>query len=133
MSTLPQVMRKELKKIAHTMSVRDAARRMRDERIGSLFVEKGGSLVGIVTETDVVRRGVADAADLAKQTVEQIMTSPIVSIESSRTLQDAHDMMGDLGVRHLGVTEGGKLVGLVSVRDLLVYFKRVSEPKIMQD
>jgi signal-transduction protein with cAMP-binding, CBS, and nucleotidyltransferase domain len=42
-------------------------------------------------------------------------------------------MMGDLGVRHLGVTEQGKLVGLVSVRDLLVYFKRVSEPKITQD
>ncbi|WP_447972529.1 CBS domain-containing protein [Nitrospira sp. Kam-Ns4a] len=133
MSTLPQVMRRELKKIAHTASVRDAATRMRDERIGSLLVEKGGELVGIVTETDIVRRAVAAGLDLAKLTVGQIMTSPIVTIEASRTLQDAHDMMGDLGVRHLGVTEAGKLVGLVSVRDLLVYFKRVSEPKIMQD
>ncbi len=133
MSTLVQVMRRDLKKIAHDKSVREAAKRMRDERVSSLFVEKGGQLVGIITDTDVVRRAVADDADLGKATVQSIMTSPIAAIESMRTIQDAHDMMGDLGVRHLGVTEQGKLVGLVSVRDLLVYFKRVSEPKIAQD
>jgi signal-transduction protein with cAMP-binding, CBS, and nucleotidyltransferase domain len=126
-------MRRELKKIAHDKSVREAAKRMSDERVGSLMVEKGGQLVGIVTETDVVRRAVAGGKDLGKITVESIMTSPVATIESMRTVQDAHDMMGDLGVRHLGVTEQGKLVGLVSVRDLLVYFKRVSEPKITQD
>ncbi|MBI4400919.1 MAG: CBS domain-containing protein [Nitrospirae bacterium] len=133
MSSLIQVMRTELKKIAHDATVRDAAKRMRDERLGSLFVEKGGNLVGIVTETDVVRRAVAEGKDLGTVMVQSIMTAPIVTIESTRTVQDAHDMMGDLGVRHLGVTTGGKLVGLVSVRDLLVYFKRVSEPKITQD
>jgi CBS domain-containing protein len=133
MSSLAQVMRKELKKIAHTDSVREAAKRMKDERLGSLLVEKNGAVVGIVTETDIVRRGAADGKDLATLTVEQIMTSPIVTIETTRTIQDAHDMMGDLGVRHLGVSDKGKLVGLVSVRDLLVYFKRVSEPKITQD
>lgn len=106
---------------------------MRDERISSLFVEKSGRLVGIITDTDVVRRGVAEGTDLSKATVESIMTSPIATIESMRTAQDAHDMMGDLSVRHLGVTENGKLVGVVSVRDLLVYYKRVSEPKIAQD
>lgn len=133
MSTLAQVMRKELQKIAHTTSVREAARRMKDERLGSLLVEKNGAFVGIVTETDIVRRGAADGKDLTKLSVEQIMTSPIATIEVTRTIQDAHDMMGDLGVRHLGVSDRGKLVGLVSVRDLLIYFKRVSEPKITQD
>lgn len=133
MPNVAQVMRKDLKKIAHDASVRDAAKRMRDERVGSLFIEKGKNLVGILTETDVVRRGVAEGADLGKTMVQSIMTAPIVTIESTRTVQDAHDMMGDLGVRHLGVTQGGRLVGLVSVRDLLVYFKRVSEPKITQD
>ncbi len=133
MPNVAKVMRKEIKRIAHNATVRDAARRMKDDRIGSLLVEKAGSLVGIVTDTDVVRRGVADAADLNKLTVEDIMTSPIVTIEGIRTVQDAHDMMGDLNVRHLGVTEGSSIVGVVSVRDLLVYFKRVSEPKITQD
>jgi len=133
MSSVAQVMRKKIEKIAHNAAVQEAAKRMRDNRIGSLFVEKNGHLVGIVTETDVIRKAVADGKDLGKLTVDQIMTSPIVSIESTRTVQDAHDMMGDLGVRHLGVTHGGKVIGLVSVRDLLVYFKRVSEPKITQD
>ena len=133
MPNVARVMKKEIKKIAHNATVRDAARRMKDERIGSLLVEKAGSLVGIVTDTDIVRRGVADASDLNKLTVEDIMTSPLVTIEGIRTVQDAHDMMGDLHVRHLGVTEGSAIVGVVSVRDLLVYFKRVSEPKITQD
>jgi signal-transduction protein with cAMP-binding, CBS, and nucleotidyltransferase domain len=133
MSSLAQVMRKEIKKIAHTASVLDAARRMRDERLGSLMVEKDGKVVGIITETDLVRRGIAEGTDLTKATVQSIMTTPIATIEVTRTVQDAHDMMGDLGVRHLGISDKDKLAGLVSVRDLLVYFKRVSEPKITQD
>lgn len=133
MATVEQIMRKDPKRIPCTMSVQDAAKKMRDERIGSLLVEKNGDLVGIVTDTDVVRRAVAGGADLNKMTVQDIMTSPIATIEAMRTVQDAHDMMGDLGVRHLGVTKQGKLVGLISVRDLLVFYKRVSEPKIMQD
>ena len=133
MSTVIQVMRRELKQVRHDAVVRDAAKRMRDEKVSSLLVEKNNELVGIITDTDVVRRAVAEGSDLMKTAVHTIMTSPIASIESLRTVQDAHDMMGDLGVRHLGVTEKGKLVGMVSVRDLLVYFKRVSEPKISQD
>ncbi len=133
MSTLGELMRKELKRVPAATPVREAAKRMRDERVGSLFVEKGGRIVGIVTDTDVVRRAVADTKDLDRLTVEQIMSSPIATIEATRAVQDAHDMMGDLGVRHLGVTEGGQLTGLVSVRDLLMYFKRYSEPRITQD
>ena len=133
MSTVAQVMCKDVKTIPHTEPVMEAAKRMRNERIGSLLVEKNGSLIGIVTDTDVVRRAVAEGADLNRLAVEKIMTSPLVSIESVRTIQDAHDMMGDHQVRHLTVTDAGRIVGVVSVRDLLVYFKSVSEPKITQD
>ena len=133
MSTVAQAMRKDLKKTTSTTSVRKAAKLMRDDRVGSLLVEKNGEVVGIVTETDIVRRAVAQGSDLSKMTVQGIMTTPIASIESNRTIQDAHDMMGDLGVRHLGVTEAGTLVGLVSVSDLLISFKSISEPKITQD
>ncbi len=133
MSSLTNLMRKDLRTIPDDASIREAARRMRDERIGSLFVEKAGDLIGIVTETDIVRRAVAEGVDLGKAAVNSIMTSPILTLEVTRTVQDAHDMMGDFGVRHLGVTDKGKLVGLISVRDLLVYFKQVSEPRITQD
>ena len=136
MSTVAQAMRKDLNKTAHNTSVGRAAELMRDARVGSLLVEqagKGGEVIGIVTETDIVRRAVAPGLDLSTMTVQSIMTSPIATIESIRTIQDAQDMMADLGVRHLGVTEAGTLVGLVSVRDLLISFQRMSEPKIMQD
>lgn len=133
MSTLNQLMQRKLKQIAHTASAREAAARMASERVGSLFVERQGQLVGIVTDTDIVRKALAAGKNPDNETVESIMSSPIATIEDSRSAHDAHDMMGDLGIRHLGVTEQGKLVGIVSVRDLLVYFKRVSEPKIAQD
>ncbi|MGQ0810987.1 MAG: CBS domain-containing protein [Nitrospiraceae bacterium] len=133
MSTIAHIMRKNLKSIAHTASVRNAAKRMKTDRLGSLLIKKKGKFVGIVTDTDVVRRAVASGKDLNKMMVEAIMTNPITTIESTRTAHDAHDMMGDLGIRHLGVTEGGKIVGMVSVRDLLVFYQRVSEPKITQD
>lgn len=133
MSTLAQVTRHDLKRINCEASIKDAATRMRDERVSSLLVEKNHDLIGIVTDTDVVRRAVAEGNDLSRTSVQTIMTSPIATIESVRTIQDAHDMMGDLGIRHLGVTDRGKISGVISVRDLLVYYKRVSEPKISQD
>ncbi len=133
MQTLREAMTKNLKTILHSVSVQEAACRMQAEKVGSLLVERGGQIVGIVTETDIVRKAVAKGADLGKEKVEAIMSAPVASIDLHRTPQDAHDMMADLGVRHLGVTDAGKIVGLLSVRDLLVYFKRVSEPRITQD
>ena len=133
MLALQESMTRNLKAIRHDTTIQETARRMKDEKVGSLLVERGGQVVAIVTETDIVRKAVAKGADLGKERVETIMSSPIASIDIQRTPQDAHDMMADLGVRHLGVTDKGKIVGLLSVRDLLVYFKRVSEPRITQD
>ena len=133
MLALQETMTRNLKTIRHDATVQEAAQRMKDDKVGSLLVDRGGQVVAIVTETDIVRKSVAKGADLGKEKVEAIMSSPVASIEIQRTPQDAHDMMADLGVRHLAVTDKGKIVGLLSVRDLLVYFKRVSEPKITQD
>ena len=133
MLALQATMTRNLKTIRHDATIQETARRMKEEKVGSLLAERGGQVVAIVTETDIVRKAVARGADLGKEKVEAIMSSPVASIEIQRTPQDAHDMMADLGVRHLAVTDKGKIVGLLSVRDLLVYFKRVSEPRITQD
>ncbi|TMQ26091.1 MAG: CBS domain-containing protein, partial [Nitrospirae bacterium] len=98
-----------------------AARIMRDRGIGSLFVTNGKEIVGILTDTDMVRRVVAAGADTHKPTAEQIMSAPILTIEENKTVLDANDLMAQTHIRHLGVTQGGKLVGMISVRDLVVF------------
>jgi CBS domain-containing protein len=98
-----------------------AARIMRDRGIGSLFVTNGKEIVGILTDTDMVRRVVAAGADTHKTTVEQIMSAPIMMIEEGKTLLDANDLMAQTHLRHLGVSREGKLVGMISVRDLVVF------------
>jgi len=98
-----------------------AARIMRDRGIGSLFVTNGKEIVGILTDTDMVRRVVAAGADTHKTTAEQIMSAPILTIEQNKTVLDANDLMAQTHVRHLGVTQDGKLVGMISVRDLVVF------------
>lgn len=98
-----------------------AARIMRDRGIGSLFVTNGKEIIGILTDTDMVRRVVATGADTHKTTVEQIMSAPIMTIEEGKTLLDANDLMAQSHLRHLGVTREGKLVGMISVRDLVVF------------
>ena len=98
-----------------------AGRIMRDRGIGSLFVTNGKEIIGILTDTDMVRRVVAAGADTHKTTVEQIMSAPIMTIEENKTLLDANDLMAQTHLRHLGVTREGKLVGMISVRDLVVF------------
>jgi len=144
MSTVSRIMAKRPKAIGPKTSIASAAKTMRQARVGSLLVKKGKKLTGIVTDTDIVRRAVAIGKPLGRLTVEKIMTSPICTIEGSQSVDDAQDMMADLGVRHLGVTKNGEIVGIVSVRDLLLHYKRYaaslipddmgySEPKISQD
>ena len=103
------------------LDVRKAAEIMRDKNIGSLFVTRNKDIIGIVTDTDLVRRSVATGADPSKTTVEQIMSAPIITIEEHKTLLDANDLMAREHLRHLGVTRAGKLVGMISVRDLVVF------------
>ena len=144
MSTVVKIMSKLPKTVGPDVSVVSAAKKKMAARVGSLFVKKGKKLIGIVTDTDIVRRAVAMSKPLGKLTVEKIMTAPICTIEGSQTVDDAQDMMADLGVRHLAVTQAGEIVGVVSVRDVLMFYKRYaqskipaeapySEPKIFQD
>ena len=144
MATVSQIMVRRPKSIGLKTSIASAAKTMRQARLGSLLVKKGKKLTGIVTDTDIVRRAVATGKPLGKLTVEKIMTAPICTIEGSQSVDEAQEMMGDLGVRHLGVTKNGDIVGIVSVRDILLHYKHFaqpsspavetySEPKIGQD
>ncbi len=133
MATVAQIMNKQPQSIGPSTSIRSAAKKMRELRVGSLLVKKGKNHVGIVTDTDLVRKALATNQDVTKLTVEKIMSSPLCTIEGSQAVDDAQDMMGDLGVRHLAVTKAGVIVGVVSVRDLLLFYKRYAQSKISTD
>jgi len=133
MSDLPPVaieefMQRDLELVSGTTSAMDAAVRMADRRIGCLVVQGEGPesdqqpIVGLVSETDLVRKVMAD--DHADRTtpVAQIMSSPLKTIAAGRSMLDASHVMEQQGVRHLCVAEGEEIVGLVSIRDLVRYF-----------
>jgi len=103
------------------VKVRAAAELMRDRGIGSVFVTRDSGIIGILTDTDLVRRVVAAGSDPEATTVEQIMSAPIMMIDENKTLLDANDLMAKEHIRHLGVSRGDKLVGMISVRDLVVF------------
>lgn len=107
--------------VTRDTDVQTAARIMRDRGIGSLFVTNDREIIGILTDTDMMRRVVAAGTDATKTNVEQIMSAPILTIEENKTLLDANDLMAQAHVRHLGVTRDSKLVGMISVRDLVVF------------
>ena len=108
-------------KVDRDVSVKTAAQMMRDHGIGSIFVTTGEEIIGILTDTDLVRRVVAAGADPMQTSVEKIMSAPIASIEGNRTLLDANDLMAKQHIRHLGITKEGQMVGMISVRDLVVF------------
>ena len=108
-------------KVDRDVSVKTAALMMRDHGIGSIFVTSGEEIIGILTDTDLVRRVVATGADPMETSVEKIMSAPIASIEGNRTLLDANDLMAKQHIRHLGITKDGQMVGMISVRDLVVF------------
>lgn len=96
----------------------DAAARMRLNQIGSLAIIDSGSVVGILTERDVVRAG-ADGVDMKRIPVRSYVTPGPATVSSDADVEDAAQMMLTLGVRHLPVVEGPRVVGMVSMRDVL--------------
>jgi len=102
-------------------SVRKAADIMKDNGIGSVFVSRDKEVIGILTDTDLVRRLVAAGLDAERTPVEQIMSAPVLKIDEDKTLLDANDLMAKEHVRHLCVSRVGQLVGMISVRDLVVF------------
>lgn len=113
------------------ISVRQAAKIMKDTGIGSVFVARDRVIIGIVTDTDICRRAVGMGLDPDHTPVEQIMTAPIIKIDENKTIRDANAMMAREHVRHLGVSREGRLVGMISVRDLVTFVSNLPKKWIL--
>jgi CBS domain-containing protein len=104
--------------IAPQASMTDAAVRMRAHRVGALAVVDDDRLIGIVTERDLLR-AVAEGHNPASTTVSVAMTTDPRTISPGQPAEEAASTMLELGIRHLPVVEGSRIVGFLSARDLL--------------
>ncbi len=123
MRPLAVMMSRDFRTVGAEASLVEAAELMRSARVGALLVSAAGAYVGVVSERDLVRKAMARGVDPAQEQVRAVMSSPIISIEYDRSAHEASDLMAEKGIRHLVVTQDGAIVGMISVRDLLRYFK----------
>ena len=105
--------------IAPGDSVLDALQRMAEKRIGALLVMEGETIVGIVTERDYARKIALLGRTSAATLVRDVMTADVMYVRPTQTSQECMALMTENRLRHLPVVDGGKLVGLVSIGDLV--------------
>jgi CBS domain-containing protein len=128
---LSVLMATSLATIQSDRSLRAAAELMREKRIGSLLTVEAGEIVGIVTERDLVWKGLARNQNPDSTHVSAVMSSPLLRIDVNRTIRDASRAMADQSVRHLVVTENGKIVGVLSMRDLVKMVSIRDRPRFL--
>ena len=104
-------------------SVRKAAKRMADYDVGALVVlkeDRGSKAVGIITDRDIVLRGIAERLDLDDTNVSEIMSKPVNSVRDDTPIEEAVAKMASAGTRRLVVTaEGDRVAGILTLDDVL--------------
>jgi len=105
--------------IAPSASVYDAVKLMAEKGIGALLVIEGAKVAGIITERDYARKIVLMGRSSKETPVRDIMTSPVMHVRPDQTNEECMALMTDKRLRHLPVMEGGNLIGLISIGDLV--------------
>ena len=105
-------------------SVQEAAMFMTANSTGSLLVKKFDEYVGIVTETEPARKVLGKGLNRESIGVEEVMTSPVFSMDRYLPVEEANRFMHKNKNRHLRVTEEDKIVSILSMKDLVAYFSK---------
>ena len=118
MTTVAKVMSAELVTMASTSSLAEAASVMSQKRVGSVLIVEGGRLAGILTERDIVR-AISHDIGAPRDAIAHWMSATPKTVSPGTSIEEARDLMDKNHIRHLPVTEGGKLLGMLSMRDLI--------------
>ena len=113
------IMAKNLKTVKPDDTVHTAVVKMNKFDIGSVIVVSSGRPVGIITETNVMRRVVEPRMDPATVWAKDIMSSPLITIDQTAAVEEAAKIMAERGINRLPVINGSKLVGLISSTDIV--------------
>jgi CBS domain-containing protein len=95
--------------------------RLTDHRIGAVPVVRGGEVVGIFSERDVIRGLAEHGAGALDRVMRDVMTSPAITVTSDVSALGALSLMSRRRIRHLPVVENGNLIGFVSIGDIVKY------------
>lgn len=114
-----QIMTKDIISVETKASVSEAASIMVQNQIGAVVVTKDGAPVGIVTEVDILKKCCVGKACSEELKTKEIMTSPLITIDSDAAIGEAARLMSDKKIRRLLVTKKGKILGMVTEKDVL--------------
>ena len=104
-----------------TASVFDAIKQMVEANVGALLVTDGGETTGILTERDYLRRVTLEGRTDKETLVREIMTSPVICVSPETALEECMALMTEKRFRHAPVVDGGEIVGMVSIGDLVKF------------
>ena len=129
--TIANVMTKSVISVDASLTINEAAKMMEDAKVGAVIVMENNLPVGIVTDRDFSVKVVSHAYQITAP-VKQIMSSPLISINSDETVRMAADLMHDRRIRKLPVIDDGKIVGIITATDI-VNLLAVSVEEDMRD
>lgn len=118
---------RNLYRIAPEATVREACQMLYARNIGALAVMTGDTLVGILSERDVIRRVIAKGRGTDDTPVSRVMSPDPVTIDTGATLAEAMGLMLDGGYRHLPVVRAGAVIAMVSMRDIPTEYRLMAE------
>ena len=126
MGTLVRYMSRDIPEIGPEATLKEACERMRQKKTNFLLVVERDRHVGILTGTDVTRRAIPDGLDPNTVKVRTLMISFLITLDASRSIEDANELMKEKKIGHLLIMENGKGVGILTMLGLLRYFYDVS-------
>ncbi len=101
------------------MLVADVVAILAQKRIGALPVIEGGAVLGIFSERDLIYSAAREGGAALSRTVGEVMTSPVICLNGNESVDEALSLMTRRRIRHLPVVEGARLIGFVSIGDLV--------------